>query len=174
MADDSAKETTLLETARFHVVEASLGAGRPKKAIIRHPGSVCIIPVLNDGRVCLIRNFRISVDETLIEIPAGTQEPPEPPEECAQRELAEETGFQALRWTKLGELFLAPGLLDERAHVFLAEDLTAGPQQLEADESIENFLATWPQIDQLINDGQIQDAKTLAALSLWRRHIATG
>lgn len=174
MASDAAgedAEPTLVVTSRFRVVEASLGEGKPTKAIIRHPGSVCIVPVLNDGRLCLIRNFRVSVGQWLLEVPAGTMEPPEPPLNCARRELQEETGFAAESLRKLGELYLAPGLLDERAHVFLAEGLTAGEQQLEADERIETLVAPWPQVDGWIQAGEIRDAKTLAAIDMWRRSI---
>ena len=164
-------ERTLLTTSRFRVVEKSLGEGRPSKEIVRHPGSVCIVPVLNDGRICLIQNYRPSIEQTLIEAPAGTIEPPEPPEHCARRELQEETGYVGAQWTKLGELFLAPGLLDERAHVYLAEQLSPGPQQLEADELIETFPVTWDELQRLLEKKAIQDAKTLAAISLWRRHL---
>ena len=176
MADDlvgAGSERTLLDTARFRVVEVPLHDGATK-AIVRHPGSVCIVPVLDDGQICLIRNYRISVDQWLIEIPAGTMEPPEPPLECAHRELQEETGYVAAELEKLGELFLAPGLLDERAHVFCGRGLTPGPQKLEADEKIETLVADLQQIDAWIDDGKIQDAKTLAALDMWRRADSNG
>ncbi|MCA9174297.1 MAG: NUDIX hydrolase [Planctomycetales bacterium] len=160
-------EETLLVTPRFRVVNVPL-TNQPPKAIVRHPGSVCVLPIDERGRLCLIRNYRVSIAATLIEVPAGTLEPPESPEHCAVRELSEETGYQAQRWTKLGELFLAPGLLDECAHVFLAEGLSAGPQELQADEQIENLLVEPGEIESMIRDGRIQDAKTLGTLSLWK------
>ncbi|HZL87968.1 MAG TPA: NUDIX hydrolase, partial [Pirellulaceae bacterium] len=90
----------LLVARRYRVVRetycTSSGAIKTGE-IIRHPGAVVIVPLLDDGRVCLIRNYRISVKQTLIELPAGTLEPPEPPLACAQRELIEETGYRASR-----------------------------------------------------------------------------
>jgi ADP-ribose pyrophosphatase len=160
-------ERLLLETPRFRVVQTD-GRQGPAKAIIRHPGSVCIVPLLDDGRVCLIRNFRVTAGRRLLEIPAGTLEPGEPPDQAAVRELAEETGFQAGRCEKIGEFFLAPGILDERARLYLASQLAPGPQRLEADEQIEICPLSWPEIQLRIRSGEIEDAKTLAGLFHWR------
>ena len=110
------------------------------------------------------------MDCELIEVPAGTMEPPEPPDICARRELAEETGYAAKQWTRLGQFYLAPGILDELAHCFLAEQLSAGEPARQPDEQIENCLLSWTETEQWIREGRIQDAKTLATLSLWRMH----
>src|SRR5688500_8169403 len=88
----------LLKTNKFSIVRETrtTPAGRTKtREIVRHPGACVIVPILDDGRVCLIRNYRIAVGQTLIELPAGTLEPPEPPHVTAERELIEETGFRA-------------------------------------------------------------------------------
>ncbi|HUE73891.1 MAG TPA: NUDIX hydrolase, partial [Pirellulaceae bacterium] len=93
----SGSSEMLLHTPRFRVVRESYvdaGGVTRTRDIVRHPGAVVIVPLLDDGRVCLIRQYRHSVKETLIELPAGTLEPPEPPPACAQRELIEETGFR--------------------------------------------------------------------------------
>lgn len=132
-----------------------------EKDVVRHPGSVAIVPMFADGRVCLIKNYRVSVDRTLIEIPAGTMEPPEPPLDCAHRELIEETGFRAGKLQHLTSFFPAPGILDEEMHLFLATELTAGDPAREVGEEIENFIVTLDEAKSLIAKGEICDAKTI-------------
>src|SRR5207302_6513099 len=107
-----------------------------QRDVVLHPGAVAILPLLDADRLCLVRNRRPIVGETLLEIPAGTLEPGEPPETAAIRELAEETGYRAEHWRKLAELIPSPGVLSERTHLFVAQDLTPGPQQLELDEDL--------------------------------------
>src|SRR3569623_3611092 len=117
---------TLLTAAKFRVVSETIttGGGKTKtRDIVRHPGACVIVPLLDDGRVCLIRNFRIAVGRTLIELPAGTLEPPEPPEVAAARELEEETGYRADAVMPLCEFFMSPGILNERMHLYLATGL---------------------------------------------------
>ena len=136
---------------------------------VQHPGAVTVLPVLADGRVCLIRNYRIAVDQTLLELPAGTLEPGEDATACAVRELAEETGFRAGKMEKLTEFFMSPGILNERMHLFLATELVAGPAELEAGEEIEPVIATWEEAIAGVRDGQIRDAKTLVGLLIYDR-----
>src|SRR5262245_12097541 len=95
-----------------------------ERDIVLHPGAVAILPLVDSKNICLLRNRRPITGETLWEIPAGTLEPGEPPDEAAVRELAEETGYQAGRWRKLTEFFPSPGVLSELTHLFLAQDLT--------------------------------------------------
>lgn len=160
---------TLLQTPRFRVVRetygTSSGANRTRE-IVRHPGAVVLVPLLDDGRVCLIRNYRVSVQQTLIELPAGTLEPPEPPLACAQRELIEETGYRAASMEQLHAFYLSPGILDERMHLFLATGLTAGEPHREVGEEIENLLVPLAEAVAMIFRGEIQDAKTMVGL-LW-------
>lgn len=139
------------------------------KDVIRHPGSVAIVPILNDGRICLIRNHRVSVDATLIEIPAGTMEPPEPEIDCARRELIEETGFRANEMHKLASLFPAPGILDERMHLFVATELQEGDHAREPGEQIENYIVALHDAISMIFDGQICDAKTIVGLLMYEK-----
>ena len=87
--------------------------------VVEHPGAVVIVPLLDDGRVCLVQNYRIAVDATLVELPAGTLEPGESPAATAARELAEETGYTATNWQKLGELLMSPGIMHERTYMFV-------------------------------------------------------
>jgi ADP-ribose pyrophosphatase len=140
-----------------------------RRDVVMHPGAAAILPLLDAGRVCLLRNPRHILNETLWEIPAGTLEPGEAPEVAAVRELAEETGYQAKRWRKLGEFYPSPGVLSEKTHLYLAEELTPGPMQPEADESMEPQVVPWEQAMAWALDGTIRDAKTLVALLLWDR-----
>ena len=163
---------TLLETSKFRIVrtrQEGPGVKTKEREVVRHPGAVAILPLLDDGRVCLIRNRRLSVDQELIELPAGTLEPGEDPAAAAHRELLEETGYRADRLTKLHEFFLSPGILDERMHLYLAEGLTAGAPKREPGEEIENLLVPWGEAMQMTLDGRIHDAKTLIGLLLYDR-----
>jgi ADP-ribose pyrophosphatase len=149
-------------------VEESVGPGGQvvRRDVVLHPGAVAILPRLDRDRVCLLRNVRPATGDTLWEIPAGTLEPGEPVEQAAVRELAEETGYRAGRWRKLHEFYPSPGILSERTHLFLAEDLTPGEMHLEADETIEPHVVAWSQAVAWCLDGTIRDAKTLVAILL--------
>jgi ADP-ribose pyrophosphatase len=165
----------LLQTPRFRVqrLRRQLADGTVMhREIVRHPGSVVILPLVDDNRVCLIRNFRMAVGQPLIELPAGTLELGERPIDCAARELAEETGYRAGRMELLTSFFAAPGILDEHMHLFLATDLTAGPPQREAGEEIDNLIVDRAEALAMIQRGEIRDAKTLVGLMfqhLWPR-----
>ena len=164
-------EKLLLTTPRFRVVEAlqpTAGAPRPRQ-IIRHPGSVVILPLLDDRQVCLIRNYRISVGKTLVELPAGTIENDDDPLETAVRELQEETGFRAAQWRELPGCFMSPGILEERTFFFAASNLTPGPPAREAGEEIENFVVPLSDAMAMTLDGRIEDAKTIVGLLLWEK-----
>jgi ADP-ribose pyrophosphatase len=140
-----------------------------QRDVILHPGAVAILPVVDAGHVCLVRNRRPVVGQTLLEIPAGTLEPGEAPEHAAARELAEETGYRAARWRKLTAFYPSPGVLDETTHVFVAEGLTPGEMQLERDEDLKPQVVAWADALVWARDGTIRDAKTLVALLLWDR-----
>lgn len=135
--------------------------------VVLHPGAVAILPWVDDNHLCLIRNKREIVGETLWEIPAGTLNPDESPDHAAPRELAEETGFTAACWTKIAEFFPSPGILSERTHLYVAQQLTPGPMHLEKDEELEPRVVAWEEALKSAFDGTIRDAKTLVALLLW-------
>jgi ADP-ribose pyrophosphatase len=141
------------------------------REVVVHPGAVVILPLLADGRVCLIQNQRIAVDETLIELPAGTREAGEDPLETARRELAEETGYRCGTIELLTEFYMSPGILNERMSLYLARDLTPGSTNLDAGESIEPLLVAWDEALAMAVDGRIRDAKTLVGLLYYERLI---
>ena len=164
---------TLLTTSKFHIVRETVTSpgGKPKtREIVRHPGACVIVPLLDDGRVCLIRNWRIAVNETLIELPAGTLEPPEPPERTAERELIEETGYRAKSIELLHAFYLSPGILDEKMHLYLATGLTEGEAAREDGEEIENWLVPLDEAVEMVYRGQIKDAKSIVGL-LWAERL---
>ena len=166
------------ESRIFDVEECrfTTSGGEPvDRSVVRHPGAVLIVPVLEDDQLVLIRNWRVAVEASLWEFPAGTLEPGEPPLTTATRELAEETGYRAETVQPLGTFYTSPGFADEQMHVFEASGLIAGPQQLEAHEEIEVQPHAVEDVMRMVTDGQLVDGKSIAALHLWRaRHAAEG
>jgi len=140
-----------------------------RRDMVLHPGAVVILPVIDRDHICLLRNERFVIGETLWEVPAGTLEPGEPVEQAAARELLEETGYTAKRWRKLGHFWPSPGVMDEKMHLFVAEDLTPGTAQPEADENLEPMTVTWADALRMATDGTIHDLKTVTAILLWDR-----
>jgi ADP-ribose pyrophosphatase len=172
MTDSSANSRLLFKGSRFQVVEVPQsirGGGTRPRQIVQHPGAVVILPLLEGNRVCLIRNERVSIGKTIVELPAGTIEPPDPPSETASRELKEETGYTAERWRELPSFYTSPGILSERMYVFVAEGLTAGEHQREEGENIDNYIVSWSEALQMVDRGEIEDGKTICALLMWER-----
>ncbi len=133
--------------------------------IIRHPGAAAIVPLTAAGEVILLQQYRHAVGGSLWEIPAGTMDADDrTPLACARRELVEETGFSAASWRALGELTPVPGYSDERIHLFLARDLTPASQNLDADEIVAVHRLPLAAVRQMVFDGRITDAKTIAGL----------
>jgi len=140
-----------------------------RRDIVVHPGAVAILPMVDDDHVCLLRQRRENVGGILLEIPAGTLEPGEAPEVAAVRELAEETGYKAGEWRKLGQFYPSPGVLSELTRLFVARNLTPGQSQPEKDEDLVTEVVEWSQAMKWALDGTIQDAKTLVGLLMWER-----
>ncbi|MGA9882903.1 MAG: NUDIX hydrolase [Candidatus Acidiferrales bacterium] len=139
--------------------------------IVAHPGSVVVIPVLDDGRIVLIRQFRYAAGQYLWELVAGHKEPGEDPAKGARRELMEETGYTAKRIRKLFEIFPSPGLLGERMDIYLAEGLTKGKAQPEDDEKISQKIVTLTEAERWIREAKICDAKTIAGILYYARFV---
>jgi ADP-ribose pyrophosphatase len=138
------------------------------KELILHPGAVAILPLVDADHLCLVRNFRFPLNETLWEIPAGTLEPGEEVLHAAQRELAEESGYRAASWEKLTAFYPSPGVLNEVLHLYVARELTPGAMCLEPDEQMEPQTVSLTQALAWVHDGTIRDAKTIIALLLWQ------
>jgi ADP-ribose pyrophosphatase len=138
-----------------------------ERHIVVHPGAVVILPILSDGRVVLIRQSRVAVDEDdLIELPAGTIEPGEEPLVTARRELMEETGYRAGELIPIMKFYTSPGFVKEEMRLYKATKLTAGPMALDEDEKIEPLLVEVPHAMKMVFSGAIRDAKTIIGL-LW-------
>lgn len=154
----------ILKTKVFTFIEEELqfeGHSPHKHFTVKHPGAATFLPLREDGKVLLVEQYRHSVKAAIFECPAGTLEPGEDPKECAKREVVEETGYSASRWTSLGELVLAPGFTDERQYLFLAEDLTEKEQKLDENEVLEVRPFTVSEMEEAIKSGKIIDAKTI-------------
>jgi ADP-ribose pyrophosphatase len=143
---------------------------RTRREVCVHPGAVVVLPVLDDGRVVLIRNRRYTVGaQYLIELPAGTLEKNEDPMNCAGRELLEETGYLAGRLKPLNSFYSSPGILTEKLYAFAAYDLELQRAALEEGEEIEVQPTAFDEAVRMIRDGRIQDGKTIATLLLYDR-----
>ena len=137
--------------------------------MFRHPGASAIVPFLSDPagpdpELLLIRQYRYAADGYLLEIPAGRLEAGESPETCAVRELAEETGCTADLVEFMTAFYPTPGFCDEKIHLFMATELSAGKQSLDHDEFVEPVRMTMSEALQLIRSGEISDAKTICTL----------
>jgi ADP-ribose pyrophosphatase len=137
---------------------------RAIREIVTHPGSVVVLPVFDDGRILIIRQYRHAAGQFMWELVAGHREPDEGFRRGAARELREETGYTARRYRKLLEIYPSPGLLSERMVIFLAEGLTKGEACPEDDEKIEARILTLREVERWIRGGKIRDAKTVSGL----------
>lgn len=135
-----------------------------KREQIRHPGAVAVVALDEQQNLILVRQFRLAAKQIMIEIPAGTLYPEEPPEECAIREMQEETGYKPARLEALGGFFVAPGYTTEYIHLFLATELTPSPLPGDVDEFIEVLKLPFADALKMIDSGEIMDAKTITGL----------
>ena len=135
--------------------------------IIHHPGGAAALPLLDDGRVVLIRQFRPALQQIIIELPAGKLESGEAPETCIRRELEEEIGYRCGRLAPLGRMWPAVGFCDELIHLFLAHDLEHVTASPEADEFIEPLILPFSTVLKMVADGEITDGKTQLAVLLY-------
>ena len=139
-----------------------------KRSVVRHIGSAVMMAVDEKKRVLLVRQYRLPAEKRLWELPAGRLDPGEKPLQAAKRELKEETGYKAAKWTKLASFFASPGFVQERMTIFLAEDLTEGEATPMDDEQIEARWFKRKELAKMIADGEIEDAKTLIGFLTWR------
>jgi ADP-ribose pyrophosphatase len=163
----------VFEGKKFHVEQRPFDVNGAVHVydVIVHPGAAVILPVLDDGRLVLISNYRVAVGQELIELPAGTLDPGETHAECAARELTEETGYRAARLAPLVNFYSSPGILNEQMHVFLATSLTPGPTAFDAGEQIRVLRLSYAEALAAIQDGRITDGKTILALLYYDRFV---
>jgi len=136
------------------------------REVVRHPGASAMVPLLDDGKVVLVKQYRHAVGKFIWEIPAGTLEPDEHPLACAERELIEEIGYKAGRLEKITEILPAPGYTDEHIHIFLATELSLAQQNLEDDEVLDVESVPLANAVEMVRSGEIQDAKSIVGLLL--------
>jgi len=141
------------------------------REVVRHKGAVVVLPLHEDRRVEMVRQYRYPLGEVILELPAGKLDPGEEPVECAARELAEETGWKPTEIHELGSFFTTPGFTDEVLHAFIATPLEPAPDVTQdPDEAIENFTMTVGEAFEACRDGTIRDSKTIATLFLAQLH----
>jgi len=156
----------------FSLRQAQLADGTlVSREIVINKGAVVIVPVTANNEVRLVRQYRAAAEKWLVELPAGGLGPGEDPDLAAPRELLEETGDQAATWQKLGGFYSAPGILTEFLHLYLATELTPGPNRLEFDEHIEVLTVPWAEAIAMIGRREIEDGKTIAGLMVAGLHL---
>jgi len=155
---------------RDKVIEPS--GVRATREVITHPGSVVVLPVLADGRILLIQQYRLATRQYLWELVAGRMDPGETPKAAAARELIEETGYRAKRFRIFLDIFPTPGFLEERMFILLAEGLTAGEAEPEEDEKIISRSHDRKQLEEMIRGGKLRDAKSIAGILFYFRFLS--
>ncbi|MDA7417231.1 NUDIX hydrolase [Xenophilus arseniciresistens] len=158
--------------ARCDTVALPDGSVATREYVI-HPGAVVVVPLLDDGRVVLERQYRYPVGQVMVEFPAGKLDAGEDPLVCGQRELIEETGYRAREWAYAGRMHLAVAYSTEVIHIYFARGLQAGERKLDAGEFLDVFSATPAQLLDWCRDGTVTDAKTLSC-ALFLQNVLSG
>jgi len=174
MSFELIRSETLLQGRAFKVRRDYLKTPNgedTKLEIIEHGGSVVLVPVDDDGNLLLVRQYRHAAGQDLLELPAGTRHEEEPFEECAAREIREETGMQASKLQKVGGFYLAPGYSTEFMAVFLATGLRHNPLEADFDEFLQLEKIPVKRAAELFQSGEVLDAKSLAAWLLATPHL---
>jgi len=169
LASQDIPHTRFMRVKRDRVL---LPSGREgEREYIMHPGAVLVIPMLDDGRLVLERQFRYPLRQVFIELPAGKIDPNEDPLFTGQRELQEETGYMASEWIYLASQHPCIGYSDEIIHIYLARGLTAGRHQRDTDEALQIFEADFNDCLQMVQRGEITDGKTIIALFWLEKYL---
>ena len=158
--------------ARRDTVRLPDGQSATREYVV-HPGAVVVVPLLDDGRVVLERQYRYPVAQVITEFPAGKLDAGEDPLACGQRELLEETGYTAAEWAYAGKMHLAVAYSTEIIHIYFARGLSLGDRQLDQGEFLDVFAATPDELARWCQDGTVTDAKTLTC-TLWLQNVLSG
>jgi ADP-ribose pyrophosphatase len=168
------KSEVLLQGRNFKVRQDTLKTpdGRETRLeILEHGGSVVLVPLDHEGNILFVRQYRHAAGGELLELPAGTREEEEPYEDCAAREIREETGMEAGRLQKVGEFYLAPGYSSEFMVVFLATDLMHNPLDPDDDEFLQVEKVPVQEVTALFEHGEVPDSKSMAAWLLVKPYL---
>jgi ADP-ribose pyrophosphatase len=149
---------------RIDTVELAGGA-RARREVVEHADVVAIVPLLEDGDVLLVRQYRLPTEQVMLEVPAGGVDGGETPEDAAQRELREECGRRAGRLERLGGFYVSPGFCSEFVHVFLATELEPSPLRPDPDEQLAVVRVPLVEALRLVSAGEIRDAKSIIGLT---------
>ncbi len=149
------------------------GGGTGTREYVLHPGAVVVVPLLDDGRVVMERQYRYPVGRVMMEFPAGKLDEGEDPLRCGQRELLEETGYSASHWAYAGAMHLAIAYSTEVVHIFFAKGLILGERHLDEGEHLDVFTATPQELLQWAQRGELTDAKTMTCL-VWLQNVRSG
>jgi len=155
---------------RFTTKDVWIGSRVRQFKMVDHPGAAATL-VVKDGQVLLVEQYRPAAGRKMLEIPAGTIDRSEPPLECARRELQEETGYSAEDWESLGHIYPTPGYTNEVLHLFYASGLTKGEQHLDPGEDIDVRWIPLEKVEEMIDQGEINDAKTIIAVFKYLRNL---
>lgn len=174
LGDDDPRDATLAESVDSEEVawvgrifsvdrlRVTLPDGRhATRDVVRHPGAVAVVALTDDGRICLVRQYRTALGRVTVEIPAGKLAPGEDPLSCAARELEEETGIVAGKLAYLTTIATSAGFADEVIHIYMATGLARAQASPDADEFINVDLVDLPELVDAVLDGRIEDAKTV-------------
>jgi ADP-ribose pyrophosphatase len=176
LTEQTLSREELLRGHFLHVVRETVrlpDGGSATREFILHPGAVAVVPLLDDGRIVLERQYRHATGKVMIEIPAGKLDQGEDPLACGQRELEEETGYVAREWARAFTMYPTVAYSDEAIHIWFARGLTLKQAQLDQGEFLEVFTATPEEFLGWCRDGKIVDSKTLAA-AIWIQNVAAG
>ncbi|GAE30964.1 NUDIX hydrolase [Halalkalibacter hemicellulosilyticus] len=155
--------------------EVELPDGRTSiREVIKHPGAVAVLPIKEDGKLVLVRQYRKALQKSIIEIPAGKLEENEEPKLAAMRELEEETGYKTNSLTFIGSFYTSPGFADELIHLYVTRDLEVGQSQTDEDEFIDVLEIDLQEAEKLIEEQKIHDAKTMYAIQYARLYEKKG
>nr|WP_239024305.1 NUDIX hydrolase [Ramlibacter humi] len=176
MVEKTEKREELLRGNFLHVVRDHVrlpDGGEATREFVLHPGAVMVVPLLDDGRVVLEKQYRHPVGRVMIEFPAGKIDPGEDHLACAKRELLEETGYSAREWACAGELHPVISYATEFIGIWFARGLTPGERRLDHGEFLDVFTATPQELSEWCRTGEVTDAKTLVA-ALWLQNVLSG